>query len=136
MRHFRPSSTTVKQLKWSLGCLDRSSSWPMKKKAQYDLVVTKVFVGSEPSKSSNWQCFDIFQDEPGTLQLLKTHLALEQTVETYAETVGMLSQQCQYLLEIGHPERCDMIHHCTANTGGKKSGCLFFQSGNRVFCTF
>ncbi|XP_061596640.1 spectrin beta chain, non-erythrocytic 4 [Cololabis saira] len=43
-------------------------------------------------------------DEASTLQLLKTHLALEQTVETYAETVGMLSQQCQRLLELGHPE--------------------------------
>uniref|UniRef100_A0A8D2ZM34 PH domain-containing protein n=1 Tax=Scophthalmus maximus TaxID=52904 RepID=A0A8D2ZM34_SCOMX len=43
-------------------------------------------------------------DEPSTLQLLKDHLALEQTVETYAETVGMLSQQCQHLLELGHPE--------------------------------
>uniref|UniRef100_A0A3B5M4V0 PH domain-containing protein n=1 Tax=Xiphophorus couchianus TaxID=32473 RepID=A0A3B5M4V0_9TELE len=36
--------------------------------------------------------------------MLKAHLALEQTVETYAETVGMLSQQCQHLLELGHPE--------------------------------
>ncbi|XP_024921596.1 spectrin beta chain, non-erythrocytic 4 isoform X1 [Cynoglossus semilaevis] len=43
-------------------------------------------------------------DETSTLQLLKAHLALEQTVETYAETVGMLSQQCQRLLELGHPE--------------------------------
>ncbi|KAE8288072.1 Spectrin beta chain, non-erythrocytic 4 Beta-IV spectrin Spectrin, non-erythroid beta chain 3 [Larimichthys crocea] len=43
-------------------------------------------------------------DEASTLQLLKAHLALEQTVETYAETVGMLSQQCQHLLEVGHPE--------------------------------
>ncbi|XP_041808636.1 spectrin beta chain, non-erythrocytic 4 [Chelmon rostratus] len=43
-------------------------------------------------------------DETSTLQLLKAHLALEQTVETYAETVGMLSQQCQHLLELVHPE--------------------------------
>uniref|UniRef100_A0A7N9AWY4 Spectrin, beta, non-erythrocytic 4a n=1 Tax=Mastacembelus armatus TaxID=205130 RepID=A0A7N9AWY4_9TELE len=43
-------------------------------------------------------------DEASTLQLLKAHLALEQTVETYAETVGMLSQQCQRLLELGHPD--------------------------------
>ncbi|XP_040037736.2 spectrin beta chain, non-erythrocytic 4 [Gasterosteus aculeatus] len=43
-------------------------------------------------------------DEPSTLLLLKAHLALEQTVETYAETVGMLSQQCQRLMELGHPE--------------------------------
>lgn len=26
-------------------------------------------------------------------------------METYTETVGMLSQQCQHLLELGHPER-------------------------------
>lgn len=31
-------------------------------------------------------------------------------METYAETVGMLSQQCQRLLELGHPERCGMTH--------------------------
>lgn len=43
-------------------------------------------------------------DEASTLQLLKAHLALEQTVETYAETVGMLSQQCQCLLGLGHPD--------------------------------
>ncbi|XP_020486878.1 spectrin beta chain, non-erythrocytic 4 [Labrus bergylta] len=43
-------------------------------------------------------------DEASTLQLLKAHLTLEQTVETYAETVGMLSQQCQHLLELGHPD--------------------------------
>ncbi|KAM9728343.1 spectrin beta chain, non-erythrocytic 4 isoform 1-T2 [Menidia menidia] len=43
-------------------------------------------------------------DEASTLQLLKSHLTLEQTVETYAETVGMLSQQCQRLLELGHPD--------------------------------
>ncbi|XP_072302856.1 spectrin beta chain, non-erythrocytic 4 [Eucyclogobius newberryi] len=43
-------------------------------------------------------------DETSTLQLLKLHLALEQTVETYAETVGMLSQQCQCLLGLGHPD--------------------------------
>ncbi|XP_068187777.1 spectrin beta chain, non-erythrocytic 4 [Antennarius striatus] len=43
-------------------------------------------------------------DEASTLQLLKAHLTLEQTIETYAETVGMLSQQCQHLLELGHPE--------------------------------
>lgn len=52
------------------------------------------------------------QDEASTLQLLKAHLALEQTVETYAETVGMLSQQCQHLLEMGHPERCGLTHKC------------------------
>ncbi|KAF3841420.1 hypothetical protein F7725_007282 [Dissostichus mawsoni] len=44
------------------------------------------------------------KDEASTLQLLKGHLALEQTVENYAETVGMLTQQCQLLMEMGHPE--------------------------------
>ncbi|XP_039633856.1 spectrin beta chain, non-erythrocytic 4 isoform X1 [Perca fluviatilis] len=52
-------------------------------------------------------------DEASTLQLLKAHLALEQTVETYAETVGMLSQQCQRLRELRHPERCGLTHHLT-----------------------
>jgi len=47
----------------------------------------------------------VVQDEESTLQLLKSHLVLEQTVEMYAETVGMLSQQRQRLLELGHPER-------------------------------
>lgn len=47
----------------------------------------------------------VLQDEVSTLQLLKDHLVLEQTVENYAETVGMLSQLCQRLLEIGHPDR-------------------------------
>lgn len=57
---------------------------------------------------------DYFKDEASTLQLLKAHLALEQTVETYAETVGMLSQQCQRLMELGHPERCGMTHPHTS----------------------
>ncbi|KAL0994371.1 hypothetical protein UPYG_G00121340 [Umbra pygmaea] len=43
-------------------------------------------------------------DEASTLQLLKEHMALEATVENYAETVGMLSQQCQRQLELGHPD--------------------------------
>lgn len=46
------------------------------------------------------------QDEVSTLQLLKGHQSVEQTVEAYAESVGLLSQQCQQLLEVGHPERC------------------------------
>lgn len=45
------------------------------------------------------------QDEPSTLQLLKKHLVLEQTIEDYAETIGLLSQQCRQLLEMGHPDR-------------------------------
>lgn len=45
------------------------------------------------------------QDEPSTLQLLKKHLTLEQTIEDYAETIGLLSQQCRQLLEMGHPDR-------------------------------
>uniref|UniRef100_H3CD16 PH domain-containing protein n=1 Tax=Tetraodon nigroviridis TaxID=99883 RepID=H3CD16_TETNG len=43
-------------------------------------------------------------DEVSTLQLLKGHQSVEQTVEAYAESVGLLSQQCQQLLEVGHPE--------------------------------
>lgn len=49
----------------------------------------------------------LVQDEVSTLQLLKGHQSVEQTVEAYAESVGLLSQQCQHLLEIAHPERCD-----------------------------
>ncbi|XP_038161212.1 spectrin beta chain, non-erythrocytic 4-like isoform X5 [Cyprinodon tularosa] len=44
------------------------------------------------------------KDEPSTLQLLKKHLLLEQTIEDYAETIGLLSQQCRQLLEMGHPD--------------------------------
>lgn len=38
------------------------------------------------------------------MQLLKKHLILEQTIEDYAETIGLLSQQCRQLLEMGHPD--------------------------------
>ncbi|XP_028319957.1 spectrin beta chain, non-erythrocytic 4 isoform X2 [Gouania willdenowi] len=48
------------------------------------------------------------KDEPSTLQLLKKHLLLEQTIEDYAETIGLLSQQCRQLLEMGHPD-CEQI---------------------------
>lgn len=48
--------------------------------------------------------FPPHQDEPSTLQLLKKHLVLEQTIEDYAETIGLLSQQCRQLLEMGHPD--------------------------------
>ncbi|KAM9733521.1 spectrin beta chain, non-erythrocytic 4 isoform 2-T2 [Menidia menidia] len=48
------------------------------------------------------------KDEPSTLQLLKKHLILEQTIEDYAETIGLLSQQCRQLLEMGHPD-CEQI---------------------------
>uniref|UniRef100_W5NBC3 Spectrin beta chain n=1 Tax=Lepisosteus oculatus TaxID=7918 RepID=W5NBC3_LEPOC len=44
------------------------------------------------------------KDEPSTLQLLKKHLVVEQTIEDYAETIGLLSQQCRQLLELGHPD--------------------------------
>lgn len=40
------------------------------------------------------------------MQLLKGHQSVEQTVEAYTKSVGLLSQQCQQLLEAGHPERC------------------------------
>ncbi|XDV21131.1 hypothetical protein PO909_026297 [Leuciscus waleckii] len=43
-------------------------------------------------------------DETSTLRLLKEQLALEQTVENYAETVCSLSQQCRRMLELGHPD--------------------------------
>ncbi|XP_016106135.1 spectrin beta chain, non-erythrocytic 4 isoform X2 [Sinocyclocheilus grahami] len=43
-------------------------------------------------------------DEASTLRLLKEQLALEQTVENYAETVSSLSQQCRRMLELGHPD--------------------------------
>lgn len=49
------------------------------------------------------------QDEPSTLQLLKKHLVLEQTIEDYAETIGLLSQQCRQLLEMGHPDWSDIF---------------------------
>ncbi|XP_056139093.1 spectrin beta chain, non-erythrocytic 1-like isoform X2 [Lampris incognitus] len=48
------------------------------------------------------------KDEPSTLQLLKKHLVLEQAIEDYAETIGLLSQQCRQLLEMGHPD-CEQI---------------------------
>lgn len=51
------------------------------------------------------------QDEPSTLQLLKKHLVLEQTIEDYAETIGLLSQQCRQLLEMGHPDRSVLVPH-------------------------
>ncbi|KAI2664832.1 Spectrin beta chain, non-erythrocytic 4 [Labeo rohita] len=38
-------------------------------------------------------------DEASTLRLLKEQLALEQTVENYAETVSSLSQQCRRMLD-------------------------------------
>ncbi|XP_073785727.1 spectrin beta chain, non-erythrocytic 4 isoform X6 [Danio rerio] len=48
------------------------------------------------------------KDEASTLQLLKKQLVLEQTIEDYAETIGLLSQQCRQLLELGHPD-CEQI---------------------------
>uniref|UniRef100_A0A8C1TE11 Spectrin beta chain n=1 Tax=Cyprinus carpio TaxID=7962 RepID=A0A8C1TE11_CYPCA len=53
-------------------------------------------------------CLLSLKDEASTLQLLKKQLALEQTIEDYAETIGMLSQQCRQLLELGHPD-CEQI---------------------------
>ncbi|KAK2848225.1 hypothetical protein Q7C36_009907, partial [Tachysurus vachellii] len=44
------------------------------------------------------------KDELSTLQLLKKQISLEQTIEDYAETIGLLSQQCRQLLELGHPD--------------------------------
>uniref|UniRef100_A0A8D0HST9 Spectrin beta, non-erythrocytic 4 n=1 Tax=Sphenodon punctatus TaxID=8508 RepID=A0A8D0HST9_SPHPU len=44
------------------------------------------------------------QDEQSTLQLLKKHLMVEQTIENYEETIAQLSRQCRALLELGHPD--------------------------------
>ncbi|GAA6106628.1 spectrin beta chain, non-erythrocytic 4 isoform X1 [Tachysurus ichikawai] len=44
------------------------------------------------------------KDELSTLQLLKKQISLDQTIEDYAETIGLLSQQCRQLLELGHPD--------------------------------
>ncbi|XP_065511144.1 spectrin beta chain, non-erythrocytic 4 isoform X4 [Caloenas nicobarica] len=44
------------------------------------------------------------KDEQSTLQLLKKHLLMEQTVENYEETIAQLSRQCRALLELGHPQ--------------------------------
>ncbi|XP_077174841.1 spectrin beta chain, non-erythrocytic 4 isoform X2 [Paroedura picta] len=44
------------------------------------------------------------KDEQSTLQLLKKHLATEQAVENYAESIAQLSRQCRALLELGHPD--------------------------------
>ncbi|XP_029426950.1 spectrin beta chain, non-erythrocytic 4 [Rhinatrema bivittatum] len=44
------------------------------------------------------------KDEQSTLQLLKKHLMLEQTIENYEETIAQLSRQCRTLLELGHPD--------------------------------
>ncbi|XP_018089258.2 spectrin beta chain, non-erythrocytic 4-like [Xenopus laevis] len=43
------------------------------------------------------------KDEQSTLQLLKKHLMLEQTIENYEETIAQLSRQCRTLLDLGHP---------------------------------
>ncbi|KAG7483995.1 hypothetical protein MATL_G00044300 [Megalops atlanticus] len=44
------------------------------------------------------------KDEASTLELLKKHLVVEQTIEDYAERIGLLSQHCRQLLELGHPD--------------------------------
>ncbi|XP_075463101.1 spectrin beta chain, non-erythrocytic 4 isoform X3 [Ascaphus truei] len=44
------------------------------------------------------------QDEQSTLQLLKKHLMLEQTIENYEETIAQLSRQSRTLLDLGHPD--------------------------------
>ncbi|KAM8952646.1 spectrin beta chain, non-erythrocytic 4 [Pelodytes ibericus] len=44
------------------------------------------------------------KDEQSTLQLLKKHLMLEQTIENYEETIAQLSRQCRTLLDLGHPD--------------------------------
>ncbi|XP_071025292.1 spectrin beta chain, non-erythrocytic 4-like [Oncorhynchus clarkii lewisi] len=77
-----------------------------------DVVLLAQQYYSEAAKVESWlagQKLHLINEEKGTdeestLQLLKEHLALEATVENYAETVGMLSQQCQRQLELGHPD--------------------------------
>ncbi|KAK6317140.1 hypothetical protein J4Q44_G00125400 [Coregonus suidteri] len=77
-----------------------------------DVVLQAQQYYSEAAKVESWlagQKLHLINEEKGTdeestLQLLKEHLALEATVENYAETVGMLSQQCQRQLELGHPD--------------------------------
>ncbi|XP_075043168.1 spectrin beta chain, non-erythrocytic 4 isoform X2 [Mixophyes fleayi] len=44
------------------------------------------------------------KDEQSTLQLLKKHLMVEQTIENYEETIAQLSRQCRTLLDLGHPD--------------------------------
>ncbi|XP_073405375.1 spectrin beta chain, non-erythrocytic 4 isoform X1 [Dendrobates tinctorius] len=44
------------------------------------------------------------KDEQSTLQLLKKHLMVEQTIENYEETIAQLSRQCRSLLDLGHPD--------------------------------
>uniref|UniRef100_A0A7N4P7E3 Spectrin beta, non-erythrocytic 4 n=1 Tax=Sarcophilus harrisii TaxID=9305 RepID=A0A7N4P7E3_SARHA len=44
------------------------------------------------------------KDEQSTLQLLKKHLLLEQSIENYEESIAQLSRQCRSLLEMGHPD--------------------------------
>ncbi|XP_069500595.1 spectrin beta chain, non-erythrocytic 4 isoform X1 [Ambystoma mexicanum] len=44
------------------------------------------------------------KDEQSTLQMLKKHLMLEQTIENYEETIATLSRQCRSLLDLGHPD--------------------------------
>ncbi|CDQ66049.1 unnamed protein product [Oncorhynchus mykiss] len=83
-----------------------------------DVVLLAQQYYSEAAKVESWlagQKLHLINEEKGTdeestLQLLKEHLALEATVENYAETVGMLSQQCQRQLELGHPDRHGQTH--------------------------
>ncbi|XP_069765552.1 spectrin beta chain, non-erythrocytic 4-like isoform X2 [Narcine bancroftii] len=44
------------------------------------------------------------KDEQSSLQMLKKHLILEQTIDDYAENICELSKTCRGLLDEGHPE--------------------------------
>ncbi|XP_032870186.1 LOW QUALITY PROTEIN: spectrin beta chain, non-erythrocytic 4-like [Amblyraja radiata] len=44
------------------------------------------------------------KDEQSSLQLLKKHLGLEQTIDDYAENICELSKTCRALLDASHPE--------------------------------
>lgn len=106
----RPAGSAVLQWRSQSGVLavrtETSSCQWRKRGGVYSSDISSPLTDSVAFVSWLWN--DVFKDEASTLQLLKAHLTLEQIVETYAETVGMLSQQCQRLLELGHPERCGM----------------------------
>ncbi|CAB1352548.1 unnamed protein product, partial [Coregonus sp. 'balchen'] len=89
-----------------------------------DVVLQAQQYYSEAAKVESWlagQKLHLISEEKGmdeasTLQLLKEHLALEATVENYAETVGMLSQHEGITKQQSHIDRLyvslkDMVEH-------------------------
>ncbi|KAI1902683.1 hypothetical protein AGOR_G00018540 [Albula goreensis] len=67
----------------------------------YNVVEVKTWLSEQEHQLMSE---DRGKDEPSTLELLKRHLVMEQTIEDYAERIGLISQQCQQLLELGHPD--------------------------------